>query len=193
MNAPAAASTTFVPLRLAGRSVAVQATAVFLGTLFLAASSWIEVPMFPVPMTMQTFAVTLVGALFGWRLGLVTVLAWLGEAAVGFPVLAGGAGGIAFFAGPTAGYLAAFPIAVAVVGWLAERGWTAEGRLVRNVAAMLAGNAIILVLGTLVLAAMIGAEKAYTFGFAPFVLGGILKAVLATATIEAIRRGKISL
>ena len=179
MNAPAAASTTFVPLRLAGRSVAVQATAVFLGTLFLAASSWIEVPMFPVPMTMQTFAVTLVGALFGCRLGLVTVLAWLGEAAVGFPVLAGGAGGLAYFAGPTAGYLAAFPIAAAFVGWLAERGWTAEGRLVRNVVAMLAG--------------MIGAEKAYTFGFAPFVLGGILKAVLATATIEAVRRGKISL
>lgn len=193
MNAPAITSTTFVPLRLAGRPLAIKLAAVFLGTLFLAASSWIEVPMFPVPMTMQTFAVTLVGALFGWRLGLATVLAWLGEAALGFPVLSGGAGGLVHFVGPTAGYLAAFPIAAALVGWLAERGWTAEGRLVRNLAAMLAGNAFILVFGTIVLAGMIGAEKAYTFGFAPFVLGGILKAVLATATIEAVRRAKISL
>ena len=91
MNAPAMTSTTFVPLRLAGRPLAVKVAAVFLGSLFLAASSWIEVPMFPVPMTMQTFAVTLVGALYGWRLGLATVLAWLGEAALGAPVLAGGA------------------------------------------------------------------------------------------------------
>jgi biotin transport system substrate-specific component len=146
--------------------------------------------MFPVPMTMQTFAVTLVGALYGWRLGTVTVLAWLAEAAAGFPVLAGGSGGIVHFAGPTAGYLAAFPLAAALVGWLAERGWTAEGKMLRNVAAMLIGNAFILVLGTAVLATMIGMEKAYVFGFAPFVLGGILKAVLASATVEVMRRAK---
>ena len=119
MNAPAMTSTTFVPLRLAGRPLAVKVAAVFLGTLFLAASSWIEVPMFPVPMTMQTFAVTLVGALYGWRLGLATVLAWLGEAALGAPFLAGGAGGLALFAVPTAGDLAAVRIADALVGWLA--------------------------------------------------------------------------
>lgn len=85
--------TAFVPLRLADRSIAFKALAVLIGTAFLAVSSWIEVPMFPVPVTMQTFAVTTVGALYGWRLGGLTVLAWLGEAMIGMPVLAGGAGG----------------------------------------------------------------------------------------------------
>ena len=65
---------------------------VLLGTAFLALCSWIEVPMYPVPMTMQTFGVVLIGFLFGWRLGGVTVVAWLVESAMGLPVLAGGAG-----------------------------------------------------------------------------------------------------
>lgn len=184
----ATARSAFVPLRLSDRPLALRAAIVALGTLFLAASSWIEVPMVPVPMTMQTFAVTLIGALYGWRLGAITVLAWLGEAVVGLPVLAGGSGGIAHFAGPTAGYLFAFPLAAALVGWLAERGWTAGGKLVRSFVAMLAGNAFILVMGGAWLAAMIGAESAITYGVTPFILGAIVKSALATASVEATRR-----
>ncbi|TIX19668.1 biotin transporter BioY, partial [Mesorhizobium sp.] len=67
---------SFSPLRLQHRSHAWQVGAVVLGTLFLALSSYIEVPMVPVPVTMQTFAVTLIGALYGWRLGAVTIAAW---------------------------------------------------------------------------------------------------------------------
>ena len=96
---------------LQNRSAAWQAVAVLLGTLFLTLSSYIVVPMVPVPMTMQTFAVTMVGALFGWRLGAATIIAWLVEGAIGFPVLAGGTGGLFAFMGPTAGYLFAFPAA----------------------------------------------------------------------------------
>ncbi|MET0575023.1 MAG: biotin transporter BioY [Mesorhizobium sp.] len=184
----AAGSKSFVPLRLNGQSTLVKAVAMALGSLFLAASSWIEVPMYPVPMTMQTFAVTLIGALYGWRLGTITVLAWLGEAALGFPVLAGGAGGLAHFAGPTGGYLVAFPLAAAMVGWLAERGWTSNGNLLRNVAAMLIGGAFILAFGGAWLAVMIGAAGAWTHGVEPFIVGGILKAVLATVSVEATRR-----
>jgi biotin transport system substrate-specific component len=189
-NAFTAASNpnAFVPLRLTGQSLVLKIVAVSLGTLFLAASSWIEVPMFPVPMTMQTFAVTLIGALYGWRLGIVTVLTWLGEAALGFPVLAGGAGGLAHFAGPTGGYLVAFPIAAAIVGWLAERGWTARGNLFHNLAAMLIGGAFILAFGGLWLAVMIGFSDAWEFGVAPFILGDILKAALASFSVEATRR-----
>ena len=116
----------FVPLKLANRSLALKALAVLIGTAFLAVSSWIEVPMYPVPVTMQTFAVTMVGALYGWRLGGLTVIAWLAEAMIGFPVLAGGAGGLMHFAGPTAGYLLAFPVVAAFVGLLAERGLTRQ-------------------------------------------------------------------
>src|SRR6478609_8857881 len=121
----------FDPFRLGSRSLPVQAAFVLAGTLILALASRISVPMVPVPITMQTFAVTMIGALYGWRLRALTVVAWLGEAMVGLPVLAGGAGGLAPFAGPTAGYLVSFPIIAALTGWLAERGWTGD-RVIRS-------------------------------------------------------------
>ncbi|MBZ9707412.1 biotin transporter BioY [Mesorhizobium sp. ESP7-2] len=183
---------SFSPLRLQQRSLAWQAGAVVLGTLFLALSSYIEVPMVPVPVTMQTFAVTLIGALYGWRLGAVTIAAWLVEGAVGFPVLAGGAAGIQHFVGPTGGYLFAFPITGALVGWLAERGWNGNSVLLTFVA-MLLGNLACLALGTAWLAVMIGAEKAITFGFLPFIVGGLLKSALGAATLMALPRGKMNL
>lgn len=174
---------SFSPLRLQDRALGWQVGAVVLGTLFLALSSYIEVPMVPVPVTMQTFAVTLIGALYGWRLGAVTIAAWLVEGAVGFPVLAGGAAGVQHFVGPTGGYLFAFPITGALVGWLAERGWNGN-RVVLAFAAMLLGNLACLVLGTAWLAVMIGAEKAITFGFLPFIVGGLLKSALGAATLK---------
>jgi len=175
----------FSPLRLQDRSLGWQAGAVVLGTLFLALSSYVQVPMYPVPMTMQTFAVTLVGALYGWRLGAITIVAWLMEAAAGLPVLAGGAGGLAHFAGPTGGYLIAFPVAGAIVGWLAERGWNGN-RMLLAFLAMLIGNALCLVLGAAWLSALIGVEKAVLLGVAPFVLGGILKSALAAAVLRVL-------
>lgn len=182
-------SGAFVPLKLANRSLAYKALAVLIGTAFLAVSSWIEVPMYPVPVTMQTFAVTMVGALYGWRLGGLTVIAWLAEAMVGFPVLAGGAGGLMHFAGPTAGYLFAFPVVAAFVGLLAERGLTRNPFV--SAVVMLLGNALCLVLGASWLASMIGFEKAWIFGVAPFIMGGVLKSALAAATIELLRRSGI--
>ncbi|RWN17839.1 MAG: biotin transporter BioY [Mesorhizobium sp.] len=180
---------SFSPLRLPDRSFAWQVGAVVLGTLFLALSSYIEVPMVPVPVTMQTFAVTLVGALYGWRLGALTIVAWLVEGAVGFPVLSGGAAGAAHFVGPTAGYLFAFPLVGALVGWLAERGWNGK-RVMLAFVAMLLGNLACLVLGTAWLAVMIGAEQAVTFGFLPFIVGGLLKSALGAATLMAFPGGK---
>lgn len=186
--APAAARAAgFVPLKLDERSLATRAVAVFLGTLFLAAASWIEVPMVPVPVNMQTFAVTLVGALMGWRLGGITVLAWLGEAAIGLPVLSGGAAGAHHFVGPTAGYLFAFPVTAALVGWLAERGATGIHVLV-TFALMAAANALILAIGAAWLGVMIGLEGAIVHGVTPFIAGGLLKAALAAATIEVAAR-----
>ena len=174
---------SFSPLRLDGRSVAWKVGAVVLGSLFLALSSYIEVPMVPVPVTMQTFAVTLIGALYGWRFGALTIAAWLVEGAAGFPVLAGGAAGVQHFAGPTGGYLFSFPVVGAAVGWLAERSWNGN-RVMLAFAAMLFGNLLCLVLGTAWLAVMIGAEKAITFGFLPFIVGGLLKSALGAATLK---------
>ena len=161
--------------------------AVFFGTLFLTLSSYIEVPMIPVPITMQTFAVMLVGALYGWRLGGVTIVAWLAEGAIGLPVLAGGAGGAQHFLGATGGYLFAFPIAGMTVGWLTERGWNGQ-RVWLSALAMAIGNAICLVLGAAWLAMLIGAEQAIMLGVVPFILGGLLKSALGAMTLKLLTR-----
>lgn len=178
------ADTTTQPLSLQNRSLSVKLVAALLGTLLLTVSSLITVPMVPVPMTLQTLAVTLVGALYGWRLGSVTIIAWLVEGALGLPVLAGGASGIAHFMGPTGGYLFAFPLAGALTGRLAGRGWNGS-RPFLVFLAMLAGNTLCLLLGAAWLAVMIGPAKAITLGVLPFVFGGVLKSILGAAIVRA--------
>ncbi len=180
----AAGPTGFDPLRIGARSLPMRIVFVLAGTLALALASRISVPMVPVPITMQTFAVTMIGALYGWRIGTLTVLAWLAEGMAGLPVLAGGAGGIAHFAGPTAGYLVSFPLMAAMVGWLAERGWTGT-RLVQSFAAHFAANLFCLALGGAWLATLIGLEKAMMLGVVPFVLGALLKSALAATLLKA--------
>ena len=188
MTQPASTNpASFSPLQLQSRPLVWQAAAVALGSVFLALSSYVEVPMYPVPMTMQTFAVTLVGALYGWRLGALTIVAWLIEGALGLPVLAGGAAGLAHFMGPTGGYLFAFPVIGALVGWLAERGWNGQ-RVILAFAAMLLGNLVCLALGASWLAVSIGAEKAIIFGVTPFLIGAVLKSVLGAAVLMALAR-----
>ena len=175
-------------IRLQNTSLAIKGMTVLAGTAILTLSSYIQVPFFPVPMTMQTLAVTLVGAVLGWRLGAATVLAWLAAAAAGLPVLAGDhlAGPLAFV-GPTAGYLAAFPLAAALTGVLVAQGWNGKRPLLAF-AAMLLGNALCLVLGTAWLAVLTGPEKAIALGFLPFVAGGVVKSALGAALVKAFRR-----
>ena len=182
-----AASSTAITLRLKYGSLALRLAAVIAGTAILTLSSYVEVPMIPVPMTMQTFAVTLIGALYGWRLGAATIVAWLLEGAVGLPVLAGGMGGLPYFAGPTAGYLLSFPLAGALVGWLVEHGWNGRAPLLAFTA-MLLGNLLCLVMGGAWLATLLGPEKAVMFGIAPFALGAIVKSALGAATMRAFVR-----
>ena len=177
----------FDPLGLGAQPLVWKIAAVLLGTGLLTLSSHVQVPMVPVPITMQTFAVTLIGALYGWRLGTVTVIAWLVEGALGLPVLAGGSAGLHRFAGPTAGYLFAFPIAAALCGWLVERGWNGQRPLLSFVA-MLIGNAACLALGGMWLAAMIGTDKAISLGVMPFLVGAALKSALGAAVLTLLAR-----
>jgi biotin transport system substrate-specific component len=160
------------------------------GTLLLALCSWIEVPMVPVPINMQTFGVALIGALYGWRLGAITIIAWLAQAAVGMPVLSGGAAGVHHFIGPTAGYLFALPLAGALTGRLTEQGWNGK-RPVLAFVAMVLGNAVCLTLGAAWLATGIGLEQAITYGVIPFLVGAILKSALGAAVLALLMRGKI--
>lgn len=152
------------------------------GTAVLTASSYVSIPMQPVPVSLQTFAVLMVGALYGWRLGGLTVLAWLLEAALGMPVLAGGKGGLAPFFGPTAGYLLAFPLGAVLMGWLAARGWDGTHPL-RAFGAMLLCTTLILLLGGAWLGAMIGAAKGWQLGVLPFLVGDVVKSALGAATL----------
>lgn len=179
----------FDPLGIAGRSLPMQAALLLFGTGVLALASQISVPMVPVPITLQTFALTMIGVLYGWRLGALTVLAWLGEAMMGLPVLANGGGGLAPFVGPTAGYLVSFPIIAALAGYLAEKGWTGE-RVVKSFVAHLSANILCLVIGGAWLAWLMGAEKGLALGVTPFILGAVLKSALAAALLMALARGK---
>lgn len=183
--APAARG--FDPLGISGRSLPVQAALLLFGTGVLALASQISVPMVPVPITMQTFALTMIGVLYGWRLGALTVLAWLGEAMMGLPVLANGGGGLAPFVGPTAGYLVSFPIIAALAGYLANKGWTGS-HVVKSFLAHFAANILCLVIGGAWLAYLIGVEKGLALGVTPFILGAVLKSALAAALLMALAR-----
>ncbi|MFN3635557.1 MAG: biotin transporter BioY [Rhizobium rhizophilum] len=183
----APASRAFDPLGIAGRSLPMQAALLLFGTGVLALASQISVPMVPVPITLQTFAITMIGVLYGWRLGALTVLAWLGEAMMGLPVLAGGSGGLAPFVGPTAGYLVSFPIIAALAGCLAEKGWTGR-HVVKSFLAHLSANLFCLAIGGAWLSYLIGAEKGLSLGVTPFILGAVLKSALAAALLMALAR-----
>lgn len=182
LNQPSTAFTR----SLANSNRAVKVAAVVFGSLLIAAATQIEVPFFPVPMTMQTFAVLLVGLLFGARLGAAAVLVYLGEAAMGLPVLSGAANMAVLFAKPaTVGYLGGFVGAAFVAGLIAER---TAGRFWGMAAAAIAGEVVLMAAGVAFLAYLIGAEKAVTFGFLPFVLGDVLKIVLAVAVARGVGR-----
>ena len=152
------------------------------GTVALSASSYISIPFWPVPVTMQTFAVLMVGALYGRRPGRITAPARLLEAALGMPVLAGGKGGIAPFIGPTAGYLFAFPVGAMLMGWLAARGWNGAHPL-RAFWAMLLCTTLIVLLGGAWLSALIGPAKGWQLGVLPFLIGDVLKSAMGAATL----------
>ena len=165
----------------AGSAPATRAIVLALiGTALLTLSAKIQVPFWPVPMTMQTFVVLVLGMAYGWRLAGATVLLYLAQGAIGLPVFAAG-GGIAYLAGPTGGYLAGFLLAAVAVGWLAEHGW--DRSVLRTLAAMLIGTAIIFACGIAWLGTLIGLPQAISAGLVPFLLGEAVKIALATAIL----------
>jgi biotin transport system substrate-specific component len=149
----------------------------------LAAQVQIPLPFSPVPVTGQTFAVLLLGALYGSKRGAATVLIYLVLGTVGFPVFAGGAAGAARLVGPTAGYLVGFIAAAFVVGALAERGW--DRRPWTTAAAMILGNLVIYALGVAWLAKFVGWDKVLATGVLPFLAGDALKIALAMLLLPA--------
>jgi biotin transport system substrate-specific component len=160
--------------------LASKALLVGLGVVLLAVSSKVQVPFWPVPMTVQALVVLLIGATSGARLAGATLVSYLAAGAIGLPVFASGAG-LAYMTGPTAGYLAGFLTAAVITGAMADRGY---GRtLVSALALMLAGEIAIFALGCGWLAILIGPDKALAAGLMPFIPAEILKMALGTALL----------
>jgi biotin transport system substrate-specific component len=153
------------------------------GTVLLAISAKVQIPFWPVPMTMQTFVVLVLGIVYGSRLGLITGILYLAEGAIGLPVFAKGAG-LAYLLGPTGGYLVGFALAMYVVGLLAERQLART--YIQVILVMLVGEAIIFVLGVGWLASIIGIEKAIMGGLVPFLQAELFKIALATVTVPLV-------
>lgn len=152
-----------------------------IGSLAVWVSAKIQVPFYPVPITMQTLVVLGIGMAFGWRLGAATIALYLFEGAVGLPVFAGTPEkgiGLGYLFGPTGGYLLGFMPAVMICGYLAERGW--DRNVIKTGLAMILGNFAIYGIGLLWLGTMIGWDKPIlAWGLYPFMLGDGAKIVLA--------------
>lgn len=156
-------------------------------SLLFALLSQVELRLWftPVPLTLQTFGVMLIAATLGSKRGALALLAYLGEGALGFPVFAGGMGGVAVFAGPTTGYLCGFVVAAFFMGLLLERGWNKN--FFKSLAAMGLGSFLILSLGALWLSYLVGFHHALLIGLYPFLVGSALKSVAAALAISPSR------
>lgn len=162
---------------LASGSLAKKAAIVALGSAMLAGLSQISVPLYPVPMTLQTLGVMLIGLTFGFRMASATLALYLLEGIAGIPVFSGFQSGLETITGPKGGYLIGFLIAASLIGLLADRGFTRSWA--GAVLALIAGEAIIFGVGAGYLATFIGSAKAIELGVVPFILGDSIKVALA--------------
>jgi biotin transport system substrate-specific component len=167
------------------RSVSQLALAA-VGACLLALSAKVQILSWPVPMTMQTYVILVIGMAYGTRLGIATVLVYLAAGAAGLPVFAGTPEkgiGVAYMAGPTGGYLLGFVVAAWACGRLAARGW--DRGFGTCLVAMTIGHLFILGTGVAWLAALIGWSSAVKLGLVPFIAATVLKTLLAAATLPA--------
>ncbi|MEM1073443.1 MAG: biotin transporter BioY [Pseudomonadota bacterium] len=168
-----------------------QAVLVVLGITLLAVAAKIKVPIpnTPVPMTLGTFAVLTIGAAYGARLGLVTILGYMIIGALGFDVFASSSAeknGLTYMMGGTGGYLVGYVLATLTLGALAERGW--DRSVIWMAVAMLIGNAMIYVPGVLWLSHLYewGLATSFEKGMTPFLVGDAIKLLLAAVLLPLV-------
>ena len=160
-----------------------------LGSIMLAISSKIKIPFYPVPMTMQTLIVLVIGIGFGWKLGLTTVSLYLFEGIIGLPVFSGTPEkgiGLIYFTGPTMGYLVGFLVAVYISG-----KFSYDNNLVKNFLKLMLATSFIYILGMSWLGSLIGWDKPiFQLGAQPFLLAELLKILIVTLAINQIKKIK---
>jgi biotin transport system substrate-specific component len=174
--------------RIARRSLATDIALIAGGTALTAAAAQLVIPMWPVPITGQTFAVLLVGTTLGALRGALSMILYVGLGALGLPIFAQGASGLAKVMGPTGGYLIGFVLAAVVVGWLASRQW--DRKILGAIGTFLAGTVVIYAVGLPWLSVALGqlgypndAAATLQAGLYPFIPGDILKALAAGALL----------
>tara|TARA_Y100000591_G_scaffold319351_1_gene331324 strand:+ start:56 stop:607 length:552 start_codon:yes stop_codon:yes gene_type:complete len=160
-----------------------------IGSIALAVSSKIRIPFYPVPMTMQTLVVLIIGIGFGWKLGLATVSLYLFEGIIGLPVFSGTPEkgvGLIYFTGPTMGYLLGFLVAVYISG-----KFIYDDNLLKNFFKILLATSFIYILGLTWLGNLIGWDKPiFQLGAQPFLLAELFKILIATFAINQIKKIK---
>jgi biotin transport system substrate-specific component len=178
-----AAPDTLIGAALAPLDWTRSVSLVFAFSLLTALTAQIVIPIGPVPITAQTFAVLLTGALLGSRLGAMSMIVYLIEGGVGLPFFYGGHGGLGHLFGPTGGYLIAFPAAAYITGAFAENGW--DRRFLSAVAAMAVGSLVILLAGWFWFAMITHTPlpAAFMLSVVPHVIGDVVKILLAAAAL----------
>tara|TARA_Y100000996_G_scaffold273134_1_gene215032 strand:+ start:26 stop:577 length:552 start_codon:yes stop_codon:yes gene_type:complete len=160
-----------------------------IGSILLAISAKIKIPFYPVPMTMQTLVVLIIGIGFGWKLGIATIMLYLFEGIIGLPVFSGTPEkgiGLAYFTGPTMGYLIGFLITVFLAG-----KFSFDNNLIKNFLKLTFATSFIYILGMLWLGGLIGWDKPiFKLGAQPFLLAELFKILLATFAINQIKKIK---
>lgn len=153
------------------------------GTLFIAVAAQISIPMIPVPMTLQTLAILIVGLTYGARLGAATLLVYLAEGAMGLPVFANGAGTLAYMMGPTGGFLLGFVLMAWLAGLAVEAG--IASRFLPTALVTLIISALLYIPGLLWPAAIMGKtwDVLWLHWMSPFLAGDAVKAVLAALVV----------
>ena len=159
------------------------------GTVLLAISAKIKIPFYPVPMTMQTLVVLIIGVGFGWKLGVATISLYLFEGIIGLPVFSGTPEkgiGLVYFTGPTMGYLIGFLVATFLAG-----KFNFDNNLIKNFLKLTFATSFIYILGMFWLGTLIGWDKPiFKLGAQPFLLAELFKILLATFTINQIKKIK---
>ena len=158
-----------------------------IGSVLLAVSSKIKIPFYPVPMTMQTLVVLIIGVGFGWKLGVATISLYLFEGIIGLPVFSGTPEkgiGLIYFTGPTMGYLLGFLAAVYVSG-----KFIYDNNLLKNFLKLLLATSLIYISGLAWLGILIGWDKpVFQLGAQPFLLAELFKILIATFVINQIKK-----
>jgi biotin transport system substrate-specific component len=185
MNTAFAKSETLLGVALAPLDVVRQVGLVIGFSLLTALAAQIVIPVGPIPITGQTFAVLLTGALLGSRLGAMAMIAYLVEGSSGLPFFSGGQAGLLHLMGPTGGYLVAFPAAAFITGAFAEHGW--DRRFLSAAAAMAIGSVLIMLSGWAWFSVLMRTSPMLTFytTVLKFIPGDIVKITLAAAVLPS--------